>query len=292
MVAQGPAGLQTLTPSPTDSPSEPEFRVLGEFKRPRAMEHVRALAADIGIRVRATRGDTRGAVYVKREFESLGYDVFVQKFSVDGRTSRNVVAKWPGARRYPIVIGAHIDTVPGSPGANDNASGTAVMLEIARIARDTRHAPFLKFVGFGAEEFGPDGTHHVGSQVFVDRLGEKGWRRLGGMISVDMIADGRPLLVGTSGIGPEVLARHVYRRADRANIGVRYITTCDCSDNGPFERAGIPATFMWSGDEPNYHDDSDTVVNMVPSDLERTGKAVRAFVRSVGQDLLDRLRRY
>lgn len=288
----GPAGLQTITPSPKATPANPEFRELSEFKRRRAMDHVRALAADIGVRVRATEGERRGATYIKRELEALGYEVFVQKFSVDGRRSRNVVAKWPGARRYPIVIGAHMDSVPTSPGANDNASGVAVMLEIARIARDTRHAQFLKFIAFGAEEYGTDGTHHVGSQVYVNRLGDKGRRRLGGMVSVDMVADGRPLLIGTSGIGPEVLARHVYKRADRANIRVRYITTCDCSDNGPFERAGIPASFMWSGPESNYHDDSDTAPNMVPRDLERTGKAVRAFVRSVRQELLERLRRY
>jgi hypothetical protein len=48
---------------------------------------------------------------------------------------------------------------------------------------------------------------------------------------------------------------------------------------------------MYSGREPNYHDDSDTVANMVPADLERTGKAVRAFVETIDRSLLRRLRR-
>ena len=61
---------------------------------------------------------------------------------------------------------------------------------------------------------------------------------------------------------------------------------------GPFEHAGIPGSFMYSGPEPNYHDPSDTVANMDPADLERTGKAVRAFVLTVNQALIDRLRRY
>jgi hypothetical protein len=72
---------------------------IGAFQRRRAMDHVRALAGRIGVRVRATDGERRGARYTKRQFEDLGYEVFVQKFSVDGGTSRNVVAQWPGARR-------------------------------------------------------------------------------------------------------------------------------------------------------------------------------------------------
>lgn len=272
--------------------TEEGSRRLGRFQRWRAMDHVRALASRIGVRVRATEGERRGARYIERRFEALGYRVHVQKFQIDNRTSRNVVAWWPQARRYPIVLGGHMDSVPTSPGANDNASGVAVLLEIARLARNTSQAGFLKFIAFGSEEYGSDGRHHVGSQVFVNRLGPKGRRKLGGMISVDMVADGRPLIVGTAGIGPEVLARTLFRRIDGANIGVTYRTTCDCSDNGPFERAGIPASFMWSGEDANYHDDSDTVANMSPRDLERTGKAVRAFLKAVDQALLDRLRRY
>ena len=283
--------LGTAKAGPETTQTE-EFRALGKFTRWRAMEHVRKFAGGIGVRVRATQGERLGARYIAHEFEDLGYNVHIQKFAVDGGTSRNVVAWWPDARRYPIVVGGHMDTVPTSPGANDNASGVSAILEIARIARGTRQAGFLRFVAFGSEEYGQDGTHHVGSQVFVNRLGIKGRRKLGGMVSVDMVSDGRPLIVGNSGISEDVLARYLYRRIDNANIGVEYRTLCDCSDNGPFEHAGIPASFMWSGEEPNYHDDSDTVANMVPRDLERTGKALRAFVKSLDQALLDRLRRY
>lgn len=265
---------------------------LGPFRRHRAMTHVRKLAGDIGVRVRATEGERRGAAYISRTFRDLGYRVFVQKFSVDGGTSRNVVATWPGARRYPIVLGSHMDSVPTSPGANDNASGVAVLLETARLVRATSYAGFLRFVAFGSEEYGSDGRHHVGSQVFVNRLGPKGRRKLGGMVSVDMVADGRPLLLGSFGIGPRIMGRILFRRLDRTPIWVTYQTLCDCSDNGPFEHAGIPGAFMYSGQEANYHDASDTVANMVPADLARTGKAVRAFVLTIDQDLLDRLREY
>ena len=106
------------------------------FHADRAMRHVRRLAGRIGVRLRATRGERRGASYVAKKLRAYGYRVRVPTFSVDGRTSRNVVARWPGSRRRAIVIGAHIDSVRGSPGANDNASGVAVMLELARVFAD------------------------------------------------------------------------------------------------------------------------------------------------------------
>jgi Zn-dependent M28 family amino/carboxypeptidase len=256
------------------------------------MGHVRALARRIGVRVRATRRERRGARYIASKLRGYGYDVRVQRFGVDGRTSRNVIARWPGSMRYPFVIGAHMDSVPRSPGANDNASGVAVMIEIARLVKGRSQAEFLKFVAFGAEEYGTDGRHHVGSQVFVNRLGPRGRRLLPGMVSVDMIADGRPLIDGTAGIGPRVVARTLLRKIRAANVNVVYRTTCDCSDNGPFERAGIPAAFLWSGWESNYHSPSDTVRNMRPADLRRTGRAVRAFVKDLDRDLIARFRRH
>jgi hypothetical protein len=137
-------------------------RTIGPFRRWRAMAHVRKLAGDIGVRVRATEGERKGAAFIAGQFRSLGYEVFVQKFSVDGGTSRNVVATWPGAQRYPIILGGHMDSVPTSPGANDNASGVSVLLEIARLVRGTVQGQLLKFIAFGSEEFGSDGTHHVG----------------------------------------------------------------------------------------------------------------------------------
>lgn len=263
---------------------------LPPFRKRKAMRHVRRMARDIGVRVRATRGETLAARYMRDKLRTLGYEVKMQKFSVDGRTSRNVVARWPGADPHGFVVGGHIDTVPGSPGANDNASGAAVVLEMARIFAGRRASKWVTFVGFGAEEYGADGTHHVGSQVYVKRLRAEGRARLAGMLSVDMVADGRPLLVGNSDIADDVVARTVYNKMREAKINVAYRVLCDCSDHGPFEHAGIPASFAWSGSEPNYHSPSDTVPNMEPKDLHRSGRAVRAFLKHVRKKMLDRFR--
>jgi len=259
---------------------------VASFDRSHAMKHVWRLANRIGVRVRGHEGERHAALYMRRQFLEYGYRVHVQKFEVDGLTSRNVVARWPGAIEHPFVVGGHIDTVPRSPGANDNASGAAIVLEMARLLRGHEKARLFKFVAFGAEEFGEDGRHHVGSQVYVERLGARGRERSPGMVSVDMVADGRPLIVGNSGFAGDIVAKELYEQVREANIRVRFETWCDCSDHGPFERAGIPASYMWSGDEPDYHAPTDTVRNMKPDDLYRSGRAVRAFVVSLsGRDL-------
>ena len=254
------------------------------------MRHVWRLANRIGVRVRGTEGERRGAAYVKRQFLELGYNVHVQKFSVDGRTSRNVVARWPGVIEHPFVVGGHIDTAARSPGANDNASGVAIVIEMARLLRGHEKARLFKFVAFGSEERGPNGRHHVGSAVYVDRLGGRGRERSPGMVSVDMVADGRPLIVGNSGMAGDIVASELYDQVREAGIRVRFETSCDCSDNGPFERADIPASYMWSGDEPDYHSSTDTVRNMKPEDLYRSGRAVRAFLVSLSAEDLRRFR--
>jgi Zn-dependent M28 family amino/carboxypeptidase len=88
------------------------------------------------------------------------------------------------------------------------------------------------------------------------------------------------------------VARTLDRKLSAAGIATTYRVRCDCSDNGPFERAGIPAAFLWSGTEPNYHSPSDTVVNLNKSDLRRTGRAVRAFVKDVDLEMVRRFRRH
>jgi hypothetical protein len=264
--------------------------VLRHYSNARAMKHVRALARRIGPRVRTKPGERKASIYARRKFESYGYETKVQKFSVDGGTSRNVVAWWPDSKKYGMVVGGHMDTARRSPGANDNASGVAVVLEMARISAGREQARLVRFVAFGAEEYGTNGEHHNGSQVYVNRLGQEGRKRLGGMVSIDMIGKGRPLLAATTGMASEVVARTVYNKM-RDKVAMRYLITCDCSDNGPFERAGIPAVFLWSGSEPNHHEPTDTVANLNQKHVRRTGLGFRYFLKRVDLAMIRRFRR-
>src|SRR5439155_19212893 len=78
---------------------------------------------------------------------------------------RNVVARKPGASGKTVVVGGHYDSVPTGPGANDNGSGTAVTLEVARVMAGRDYPHTLEFVAFDAEELGL-----LGSEYYVGQL--------------------------------------------------------------------------------------------------------------------------
>jgi hypothetical protein len=84
----------------------------------------------------------------------MGYSVETQAFDVQGRECRNLIVEIPGAALATeiIVVGAHYDSAPGTPGANDNASGVAALLVIAEQLRGLTPARTLRFVAFTNEE--------------------------------------------------------------------------------------------------------------------------------------------
>ena len=147
--------------------------------------HVRELSVKIGERS-VLRGDglDRAKAYVRGAFEAAGLTVTEQAYEYDGRRVANLIADPPGAATdaTPYIIGAHYDSVIGTPGADDNASAVAVMLELAR--RTTAKPPGvpLRFVAFTLEEPPTHATRHQGSRVFVKRLTEAGGRVAGAII--------------------------------------------------------------------------------------------------------------
>jgi hypothetical protein len=114
--------------------------------------HVFTLAAGDGIRsARSPETLERMARYVEEQFRLAGYTPERRYFQVDHQWFWNIVVERPGhGGRW--VIGAHYDSVPTSPGADDNASGVAVLLEMARAARTRNDGPTLEFVAFANEE--------------------------------------------------------------------------------------------------------------------------------------------
>src|SRR4029450_6937362 len=86
-------------------------------------------------------------------------------------------------------IGAHLDAVPVAPGAEDNASGVAVMLQLAAMARQQPPAPPVRFIAVGAEEprGSGDALHHFGSRKFVADLSRSERRAIQAMASLDRV---------------------------------------------------------------------------------------------------------
>lgn len=116
----------------------------------------------------APRALEQAAGFVRSRFRALDLEVSSHRFPVQGQEHRNVVGRLTGEEpsRPRVLVGAHYDTVENSPGADDNASGVAVMLEAARLLHGSRFSATVEFVAFGLEE--PQGsTYRLGSRSFA-----------------------------------------------------------------------------------------------------------------------------
>lgn len=125
-------------------------------RRPDRLEkHVRALAENIGERnVYRPSALAAAADYIEHQWQAMGYEVVRQAYELQGIRCANLEITRPG-NRYPgeiLLIGAHYDSVIGSPGANDNGSGVAAMLELARRFANLEIDRTVRFVAFVNEE--------------------------------------------------------------------------------------------------------------------------------------------
>jgi Zn-dependent M28 family amino/carboxypeptidase len=136
----------------------------------RLQSHVLTLTETIGERHPGAPENLRRAEdYVAQSFSAAGYETQAHEFTAGGQTLRNLIAVRPGLEPA-IVVGAHFDSVPGSPGADDNASGTAVLLELAGRAKEWPAGRKLYFVAFTNEE--APSVKDMGSYRYVRFLKE------------------------------------------------------------------------------------------------------------------------
>lgn len=151
--------------------------------------HVHALAVEIGPR-HLRRGSSleRAAQYIEGEFKALGYEVESQPYEVDGRTTRNLIAELKGGARAGeiFVAGAHYDSCGDVPAANDNGSGVAALLELARILKDSKPERTIRFVAFTNEEPPYYHSRKMGSVVYARRCSERK-ENLVGMFALETI---------------------------------------------------------------------------------------------------------
>ncbi len=123
------------------------------------------------------------ARYIQGEFVKAGLDVKEDAFQWEGGFYKNIVAEKRGKTSPDkvFIVGAHYDTVPGTPGADDNASGVAVLLEIARNIQSVSPAETVRLIAFTLEEY-----NFVGSTRYVKSL-KKGKEEILGMVSLEMV---------------------------------------------------------------------------------------------------------
>lgn len=181
-----------------------------------------------------------------------------------GAESWNVVAEPPGGE-CRIVAGGHFDSVANGPGANDNGSGTAVVVEMARAMAADGAFDDVCFVLFGAEEIGL-----LGSDYYASNLSEEERSRIIAMLNFDMLGIGDEWPLVGDGEVLEIAADQAealgveYRLAGMPqNIG---------SDHANFVGQGIPAVFFNCFCDPRYHTSQDVAEFVDPQRLKEAGE--------------------
>ncbi len=150
-------------------------------------KHVEYLSVEVGERhLWKEHSLSKAAEYIELAFQVSGYTVQRQTYSCYGNSVSNLIAEKTGTDDEIVVIGAHYDTVPGTPGADDNASGVAGMLELARLHKADLNKKHLIFVAFVNEEPPFFGSTNMGSMVYAEYLKDRKVP-LDVMISLEMI---------------------------------------------------------------------------------------------------------
>jgi Zn-dependent M28 family amino/carboxypeptidase len=224
-----------------------------------AAKQTAAEIASYGPRPAGSKSELRVHRLVMRRLEAVGYYIGIQNFRLPGGgASRNVIGITGGPPR--VVVLAHVDGVRGTRAANDNASGVAVMLEIAAGLRAKRG---VMVVALGAEErIETRSRYHLGSAAFVRGLSAAERRAIRFAVSLDMV-----------GVGGRLRVRGIEARPNRSARllmpGASYLRDpLGQSDHAELTRAGIPAAWLQRREDRCWHSACDTVARVSPSNLQ------------------------
>ncbi len=264
----------TDPPAAMAASSEDLYRL---FRAERAFGDAMWLCRHIGARPAGGRGERHAADYLHKTLLELGYDATMQEgipIGDSGRYTRNVVGKklHPHESRR-ILIGAHYDSFPaaGCLGANDNASGVAVVLEIARVLAEVNLPYGLEIVFFGGEEAQGHHGYHFGSRHYTVTADLDD---IAAMLCLDMVGRGETLHAWTLHERDTHLAGIITRSAASMGLAVQSRRGQPRSDNTSFSRAGIPALWLQRLPDTAQHTPRDTPDRLSATAMEQTGRLV------------------
>lgn len=287
-----PNSTPSASSTPSNSPRAPARP--GRVRVGLATRTVQQLAGRIGPRMATGPAYRRAARWVAGELRGLGYRLGRQRFPVPAGTSWgvlvpagtsvNLVATAPGVDRTEphLVVGAHLDTVPQAPGAEDNASGVGTLLAVADAIAGRRTRLPVVLVVFGAEEpRGPtDDDHHYGSRHYVAGLRPPQRRALRGMLSLDRVGVGHRLPVCSANEPGRHRAR-VLAAARDARVPVNPCTGNRSSDHWSFVRDGLPGVRLGSTPYAGYHSAGDVPSVVDAAQLRRAARTTVAWLAPV-----------
>jgi hypothetical protein len=201
---------------------------------------------------------------IAARFTQYGLITTVEPFNYWGYNGYNVVGEFLGTTRPNdiYIIGAHYDSMTlewvGGPGADDNATGTAAVLEIARLVSQWQSGATIRFIAFDLEEWGLFGSEAYASAHHTDNIR--------GMLSPDMLAfrlsPHNRAIVGGRTQSSDVKAALIAALGNYAGIEATDVGEADYSDHASFEDWGFHAAVLDEYDifsNPNYHSQQDSV---------------------------------
>lgn len=151
--------------------------------------HVDRLAGLIGPRILSKPKTIEATVgYIENQWREMGFDVQRETFAAIGDTATNLVVERAGTKRPEeiVLLGAHYDTVPTTPGADDNASAVAVLMEVSRLLKGHVGARTARYVAFGCEEPPYFNFDSMGSQHHA-REARRRQEQITGMLCLEMV---------------------------------------------------------------------------------------------------------
>jgi hypothetical protein len=211
------------------------------------------------------------AAWARDQLEDMGYVTQLQDIMVDGRPSWNIIADREGhatSGRGVVIVTAHLDSIninggpaAPAPGADDNGSGSAGLLEISRAFRDHRGEHDLRFILFGGEEEGL-----FGSKRYVANLPAEERSRIQAVVNMDMIGvlntPSRSVLIEGAPLSQRVIDSLDEAAVTYTQLAVETSLRPFASDHVPFIEAQIPAVLTIEGADStngNVHSDADTI---------------------------------
>jgi alkaline phosphatase isozyme conversion protein len=242
-VNEEPPGTATSANPETITKPTPEFGTLSFI-------HLKALE-NIGPRVAGSDQEQKAGEYIYSVFQSIGYSPVIQQFSAWDENgtkyqSANVIATKNGNSTEEIIVGAHYDSVDVGRGADDNASGVGVMLEVAELVFSLETPYTIRFIAFGSEENDLDGSYY-----FVGQLSPAELKNIIAMVNLDSLVAGDIAYV-YSDEGPKAFLRDwVLNWSAENGFPLNTIRDVDLSDDGwptadygPFQEEGIAFAYF------------------------------------------------
>jgi Zn-dependent M28 family amino/carboxypeptidase len=196
-----------------------------------------------------------------------------------------VVGVVPGRDpRRRVVVGAHYDTkhIPGFLGANDGASGVAIVVQLARTIQPRTLEPTVVFILFDGEESPDDSRSFYESGLRGSKVAAKAFRRAEAMVLLDMIGDPDLSLPLETSSDERLWAalRAAARRVGVASVFPSQTTGTIFDDHTPFLRAGVPAIDLIDFDFTCWHQLCDDLSKVSPRSLDAVGETVVEFLRA------------